>query len=202
VDEVLSRCGHTPLPPYIKRPDEDRDKVDYQTVYAKNAGATASPTAGLHFTSDLLKAIEEKGVRVCYVTLHTSYGTFAPVKHEKIEDHRMHAEYFNMPDESAKVISDTKKDRGKIFAVGTTATRVLEHYFNKKEKAGYTDLFIYPSYKFKVVDCLVTNFHLPKSTLLMLVSAFSKREFILKAYKEAIDKGYRFFSYGDAMLII
>jgi len=209
LDEILERCGHTPLPPYIKRADEASDKEDYQTIYAKGDGATASPTAGLHFTRDLLKQIEDKGVNVCYITLHTSYGTFAPVKVDNVENHRMHAEYFNMPQETAKTVSDTKKNGNRIFAVGTTSTRVLEYCFSAGSSVqgpgarnGYTDLFIYPSYKFKVVDCLITNFHLPKSTLLLLVSAFAGKDFIFKAYNHAIEKEYRFYSYGDAMLIV
>lgn len=216
IDEILQRCGHTPLPPYIRRPDEPSDRENYQTVYAKNAGATASPTAGLHFTGELLKRIRDKGVRICYVTLHTSYGTFAPVKAEHIEDHRMHEEYFNMPAETAEVISEAKKNGKRIFAVGTTTTRVLEHCFNAQyvirlpagrqgnthDVTGYTNLYIYPPYKFKIVDCLITNFHLPKSTLLMLISAFAGKDFIFKAYRHAIEEKYRFYSYGDAMLII
>jgi len=209
LDEILERCGHTPLPPYIKRADEASDKEDYQTIYAKGDGATASPTAGLHFTRDLLKQIEDKGVNVCYITLHTSYGTFAPVKVDNVENHRMHAEYFNMPVETARIVSEAKKSGNKIFAVGTTTTRVLEHCFKTDDFRlttddlnGYTNLYIYPSYEFKVVDCLITNFHLPKSTLLLLVSAFAGRDFIFKAYNHAIEKEYRFYSYGDAMLIV
>jgi len=212
LDEILKECGHTPLPPYIKRADETSDKEDYQTIYARGDGATASPTAGLHFTRDLLKQIEDKGVNICYVTLHTSYGTFAPVKVDNVQNHRMHAEYFNMPRETAKTVSDTKKNGNKIFAVGTTSTRVLEHCFKKSlpmayglgpiDCSGYTDLFIYPPYEFQIVDCLITNFHLPKSTLLLLVSAFAGKDFIFNAYNHAIEQRYRFYSYGDAMLII
>jgi len=202
VNEILQRCGHTPLPPYIRRTDTSSDREDYQTVYAKNAGATASPTAGLHFNEGLLKRIEDRGVRICYVTLHTSYGTFAPVKVEKIEDHKMHAEYFNMPQSTATIVSSARKQGGRVFAVGTTATRVLEHCFNTRCETGYTGLFIYPSYRFKIVDCLITNFHLPKSTLLMLVSAFAGKDFIFDAYRHAVEERYRFFSYGDAMLIV
>ena len=208
LDEILKRCGHTPLPPYLKRADEPSDKEDYQTIYARGEGATASPTAGLHFTRDLLKQIEDKGVKICCVTLHTSYGTFAPVKVDNVENHRMHAEYFNMPAETARIVSEAKKSGNRIFAVGTTTTRVLEHCFHSYDLRpttydlnGYTDLYIYPSYEFKVVDCLITNFHLPKSTLLLLVSAFAGRDFIFKAYNHAIEKEYRFYSYGDAMLI-
>ena len=209
VDEILERCGHTPLPPYIKRADTVSDREDYQTVYAKNAGATASPTAGLHFTSELLGRIRDRGVRICYVTLHTSYGTFAPVKVEDIENHKMHVEYFNMPKETAAIVSGARKQGGRVFAVGTTSTRVLEHCFDTRYEirdtryeTGYTGLFIYPSYRFKIVDCLITNFHLPRSTLLMLVSAFAGKDFIFDAYRRAIKEQYRFFSYGDAMLVI
>jgi len=202
IDDILKKCGHTPLPPYIKRADESQDKDSYQTIYAKNEGATASPTAGLHFTKEVLKRIEDKGVRICYITLHTSYGTFAPIKVDDVKEHNMHSEYFNISKESIEIIQKTKKEGKKIFAVGTTATRVLEHYFTTHQTTGYTNLFIYPGYEFKAVDSLITNFHLPKSTLLLLVSAFAGKELIFKAYEHAIENGYRFYSYGDATLII
>jgi len=211
IDEIMTKGGHMPLPPYIDRADEERDKIDYQTVYACREGATASPTAGLHFTKELLNRIMGNGVRVTYVTLHTNYGTFAPIKTDEIEKHRMHREYFELSAETAKVVAETKKSGGKVFAVGTTTTRVLEHcadvITNDERRTtddvrGYADMFIYPGYKFKVVDHMITNFHLPKSTLLLLISAFAGRDFIFKAYNEAIEKRYRFFSYGDAMLIL
>ena len=201
VDDILNDIGHVPLPPYIGRDDEERDKEDYQTVYSDKAGATASPTAGLHFTRQLLSRVTGNGVQVAYVTLHTSYGTFAPVKTEDVESHRMHKEYFELPEETVKMINETQQRGGKVFAVGTTTTRVLE-YCAGNPKKGYTDMFIYPGYKFKVVDHLITNFHLPKSTLMLLVSAFAGKDFIFEAYRQAIAEKYRFFSYGDAMLIL
>jgi len=212
VDAIIRDAGHIPLPPYIDRPDEPSDKHDYQTVYGSVEGATASPTAGLHFTKELLGKIRSAGVHIVYVTLHTSYGTFAPVKRENVEEHTMHREYFELPAEAEETIIRAKKDGGKVFAVGTTSARVLEHCASRirgaidpaaaKACAGHTDLFIYPGYKFKVVDHLITNFHLPKSTLLLLVSAFAGREFVLGAYRQAVEADYRFFSYGDAMLIL
>ena len=210
LDNILNEAGHIPLPPYINRPDEDSDKTDYQTIYGINEGATASPTAGLHFTEKLLERVKGQGSRVSYVTLHTSYGTFAPIKSYDVEKHRMHKEYFEFPEETAKSVEETKARGGKVFAVGTTSNRVLEHCasqhtaYSLKFKAcsGYTDLFIYPGYQFKVVDHLVTNFHLPESTLFLLVSAFAGKEFILEAYQKAIEAKYRFYSYGDAMLIL
>lgn len=201
LDEILEKEGHTPLPPYIRRADEPIDRESYQTVYAKNDGATASPTAGLHFTRELLEEIKNRGVKICYVTLHTSYGTFAPVKTENIEEHRMHAEYFSIPEGTLKIINETKKKNRRIFAVGTTTTRVLEHQSVTRETSGYTELFIRPPYEFRIVDCLITNFHLPKSTLLMLISAFAGKDFIFEAYRHAVEERYRFFSYGDAMFI-
>jgi S-adenosylmethionine:tRNA ribosyltransferase-isomerase len=200
IEDIL-KSGHTPLPPYIDRPDTESDKKEYQTVFAAKDGATASPTAGLHFTHELLNRISESGVTIAYVTLHTSYGTFAPVKDEDVEKHTMHREYFELPEKAARVISETKKIGGKIFAVGTTGVRVLEHCLGRSAK-GYTDLYIYPGYNFKIVDHMITNFHLPKSTLLLLVSAFAGKGFILEAYRNAIEERYRFFSYGDAMLIL
>ncbi|MBU0683330.1 MAG: tRNA preQ1(34) S-adenosylmethionine ribosyltransferase-isomerase QueA [Candidatus Omnitrophota bacterium] len=199
------KAGHVPLPPYISRDDTPQDREYYQTVYALNDGATASPTAGLHFTEKLLKAIADKGVSIVFVTLHTSYGTFAPVTVEKIENHHMHSEEYEISENSAKIINETKTSGGRVFAVGTTSVRVLETVAVKKNKVksfkGETDIFIYPGYDFKIVDGMITNFHLPKSTLLMLVSAFAGKEFMYKAYQQAIQSKFRFFSYGDAMFI-
>ncbi|MDO8489031.1 MAG: tRNA preQ1(34) S-adenosylmethionine ribosyltransferase-isomerase QueA, partial [Candidatus Omnitrophota bacterium] len=190
-----------PLPPYIKRDPEDLDTIYYQTVYAKNEGALASPTAGLHFTQDTLESIILGGVNLGFVTLHVGLGTFRPVKCEEITEHKMEPEYFFVPGKTEELLNKTKASNGRIIAVGTTALRVLETYADGRRE-GNTDLFIYPGYKFKLVDCLLTNFHLPKTTLLMLVSAFAGKELILKAYQDAVDKKYRFYSYGDAMLII
>jgi len=213
IDEIL-KSGHVPLPPYLGREDEESDVEDYQTVYATKEGATASPTAGLHFTKELLERVMSSGVRVEHVTLHTSYGTFAPVKTEDVEKHKMHEECFELPNETATAVSETKDNGGKIFAVGTTSARTLEHcanegllkYFTKRGQTpfvkGCTSLFVYPGFEFKVVDRLITNFHLPKSTLMLLVSAFAGREFVLEAYRKAVEEKYRFFSYGDSMLII
>jgi len=211
LDEVLQDAGHVPLPPYIDRMDEESDRYDYQTAYAREEGATASPTAGLHFTKGLLDAITKMGVRIEYVTLHTNYGTFAPIKTEEIETHKMHKEEFILPDRTRRAIYDAKRQGKKVFAVGTTTSRVLEHCAETIETgsrdqasrmSGHTDLFIYPGYKFRIVDHMITNFHLPKSTLMLLISAFCGKEFIFDAYREAIEKRYRFFSYGDAMLIL
>lgn len=211
IEEILARSGHVPLPPYIDRADEERDKADYQTVYGCKEGATASPTAGLHFTKELLSKVAGNGIRVAHVTLHTSYGTFAPIKTDDVEKHNMHKEYFELSEETANAVAETKKSGGRVFAVGTTTTRVLEHCADKiaasgqepwARMSGYTDIFIYPGYKFKIVDHLITNFHLPKSTLMLLVSAFAGKDFIMEAYKQAIAEKYRFFSYGDAMLIL
>lgn len=208
LDAILEESGHVPLPPYVDRPDIESDRSDYQTVYASNEGATASPTAGLHFTRGLIERINGLGVRVAYLTLHTNYGTFAPVKTDDVEMHKMHKEYFALPEETATAINETKKSGGKIFAVGTTTTRVLEYcaardtQYAIRGTKGYTDLFIFPGYDFKIVDHMITNFHLPKSTLLLLVSAFAGKELVARAYRHAIDSRYRFFSYGDAMLIL
>lgn len=203
LEDILGEIGHTPLPPYMNRDDEESDKHNYQTVYASKPGATASPTAGLHFTNELLEKIKNKGVRLAYVTLHTNYGTFAPIKTENIEDHSMHKEYFELSEETKKAIAETKVKGGKVFSVGTTTTRVLEHCASKPmTQSGYTDMYIYPGYEFKVVDHLITNFHLPRSTLLLLASAFAGREFVFEAYHKAIEEKYRFFSYGDATLIL
>ncbi len=224
IEKLLAEAGSVPLPPYIKRDQEPVDEERYQTVYAKVPGATAAPTAGLHFTDEVLSAIESKGARIARVTLHVSYGTFAPVKSEDVAGHRMHSEAFNLTGDTAAVINSVKAGGGRVVAVGTTSCRVLEtcavsqvdsrrstllrqgfggQAVDRVEgEDGNTDLFIYPGYKFKIVDALLTNFHLPRSTLLMLVSAFAGRESILKAYKEAVERKYRFYSYGDCMLII
>ncbi|MFH1995858.1 MAG: tRNA preQ1(34) S-adenosylmethionine ribosyltransferase-isomerase QueA [Candidatus Omnitrophota bacterium] len=209
VDDVIARTGHIPLPPYITRTDERSDASDYQTVYARNEGATASPTAGLHFTKGLLRKIESKGVKICCVTLHASYGTFAPIKTDNIEDHSMHEEYYELSQETAGTINETKRRGGYVYSVGTTTTRVLETCamndggsYILSEGRGYTNLYVYPGYSFKIVNRLITNFHLPKSTLLLLVSAFAGKELIFDSYRKAIELKYRFFSYGDAMLIL
>ncbi|MBD3379930.1 MAG: tRNA preQ1(34) S-adenosylmethionine ribosyltransferase-isomerase QueA [Candidatus Omnitrophica bacterium] len=205
LEDVLEH-GHVPLPPYIQREDEGADKERYQTVYASREGATAAPTAGLHFDAALLEDIEEKGVEIVEVTLHTGYGTFAPVKAEDITAHQMHSEWYELGRDSAAAINRVKSSGGRVFCVGTTSVRVLESSCVDggvvRPFAGTTNLFIYPGYEFKIVDGLVTNFHLPGSTLLMLVSAFAGREFVLEAYEEAVRRRFRFFSYGDAMLII
>ena len=201
--EILDDLGSMPLPPYIREKLEDKDR--YQTVYAKNIGSAAAPTAGLHFTNELLKEIENKGVTVCYITLHVGLGTFRPVNVEDVKTHKMHSEYYMMSDEVANILNKAKKEKRRIVSVGTTTTRTLETIMSKysefKECSGYTDIFIYPGYKFKGIDGLITNFHLPKSTLIMLVSAFSSKEIVLNAYEEAVKNKYRFFSFGDAMFI-
>ncbi|MDD5477208.1 MAG: tRNA preQ1(34) S-adenosylmethionine ribosyltransferase-isomerase QueA [Candidatus Omnitrophica bacterium] len=199
--DTIYDFGIVPLPPYIRREPEDLDTLYYQTVYAKNAGALASPTAGLHFSQELLKDIRQGSVNFAYLTLHVGLGTFRPVKCEDITEHKMEPEYFLVPDATVALVNQAKADKGRIIAVGTTALRALETYAAGR-KEGNTELFIYPGYKFKLVDCLLTNFHLPKTTLLMLVCAFGGRELMLKAYQEAVDNKYRFYSYGDAMLII
>lgn len=193
-----------PLPPYIHETLKEKDR--YQTVYAKYDGSAAAPTAGLHFTNELLEQIEQKGVKIANVTLHVGIGTFRPVKEENIEDHKMHTEHFYIKQEDVDKINETKKQGKKVIAVGTTSCRVLETIADEKtgmvsSQESDTGIYIYPGYKFKCIDGLITNFHLPKSTLLMLVSAFADREFILKAYKEATEEKYRFFSFGDAMFI-
>lgn len=197
----IYKLGMMPLPPYIKREPEKLDEVYYQTVYAKKEGAIASPTAGLHFTKELMDRIISFGINIAYITLHISYSTFKPVKTEDITQHEMDKEYFNVPDKTIKLIEKTKEKFGRIFAVGTTSCRALETQSLGKPDS-YTDLFIYPGYRFKAVDCLLTNFHLPRTTLFMLVCAFAGEKLIKKAYQEAIDKKYRFYSYGDAMLIL
>jgi len=198
----LEKYGHVPLPPYIEREDEEKDKDYYQTVFAEKEGSVASPTAGLHFTKELLEKIKEKGVNIAYITLHVGLGTFKPVKTEDITKHKMHEEYFTIPKETLEMIQKTKENKKSVVAVGTTVVRALETYGKFGKTEGFTDIFIYPSYEFKIVDKLTTNFHLPKSTLLMLVSAFADINFILRAYNEAVKERYRFFSYGDAMLIV
>lgn len=202
-EEVLDSLGQMPLPPYITEQLEDRER--YQTVYSKEVGSAAAPTAGLHFTEELMNKLKEKGVNICFVTLHVGLGTFRPVKVEDIEEHHMHSEYYTMSKETADIINETKKKGGKIIAVGTTSCRTLETIGDNigkvSEESGWTDIFMYPGYKFKVVDTIITNFHLPQSTLLMLVSAFSSKDIIMKAYDIAVKEKYRFFSFGDAMII-
>ena len=202
--EILDKLGTMPLPPYIHEKLNDQSR--YQTVYAKNIGSAAAPTAGLHFTTDLLKEIEDKGIIITYVTLHVGLGTFRPVEVDNILEHKMHSEFYTMSKETADILNQAKKDGRRIIAVGTTSTRTLETIASDndgsfKECCGNTSIFIYPGYKFKAIDALITNFHLPKSTLVMLVSALAGRENILNAYKEAVNEKYRFFSFGDAMLI-
>ena len=201
--EVLERLGKMPLPPYIK--EELQDSERYQTVYSKEVGSAAAPTAGLHFTKELLEKIQEMGVRVCYVTLHVGLGTFRPVKAEDINDHEMHSEYCTISAETAEIINRTKREGGRVICLGTTSCRTIESWAGEdgsmKESAGWTNIFIYPGYRFKVLDCLVTNFHLPESTLIMLISALAGREHVLAAYEEAVQERYRFFSFGDAMFI-
>jgi S-adenosylmethionine:tRNA ribosyltransferase-isomerase len=201
--EVLERLGKMPLPPYIKEELQDRER--YQTVYSKVVGSAAAPTAGLHFTPELLKKIEEKGVGIGYVTLHVGLGTFRPVKEETIEGHEMHNEFCTIPQETADLINRTKANGGRVICVGTTSCRTIESWANEdgtmEAKAGWTNIFIYPGYKFKVLDALVTNFHLPESTLIMLISALAGKENVLAAYEQAVAERYRFFSFGDAMFI-
>ena len=202
--EVLERLGKMPLPPYIKAELQDSER--YQTVYSKELGSAAAPTAGLHFTKELLEEIEEMGVKVRYITLHVGLGTFRPVKEDAIEDHEMHSEFCIVPEETAEAINETKKNGGRVIAVGTTSCRTLESFAEEdgtmKPKSGWTNIFIYPGYKFKCIDALVTNFHLPESTLIMLVSALAGRDHVLSAYEHAVEERYRFFSFGDAMIII
>ena len=201
--EVLEHLGRMPLPPYIK--EELQDQERYQTVYSKVLGSAAAPTAGLHFTPELLDIIQRKGVRIGYVTLHVGLGTFRPVKEDAIEDHPMHSEYCTIPQETADLINETRASGGRCICVGTTSCRTLESWAaddgHMEARSGWTDIYIYPGYKFKVMDGLVTNFHLPESTLIMLVSAFAGREHVLAAYAEAVRERYRFFSFGDAMFI-
>ena len=203
-NEILDKIGLMPLPPYIHEGLKENDR--YQTVYAKYEGSAAAPTAGLHFTDKLLKEIEQKGIKIANVTLHVGIGTFRPVKVENIEEHNMHSEHFYIKQEDADKINETKKNGKRVIAIGTTSCRVLETISSEKngmvkEAEGDTQIFIYPGYKFKCIDGLITNFHLPESTLLMLVSAFAGKEYVMKAYKEAVEKEYKFFSFGDAMYI-
>ena len=204
--KILERIGKVPLPPYIKRQPRGLDKKRYQTVYARIPGATAAPTAGLHFTRSLLGKLKSKGVKIARITLHVGYGTFKPVREEDISKHKMEEECYSISDDDARVINQAKQAGKKVLAVGTTTSRALESAAGKdgrlRPENGWTDLFIYPPYKFKVVEGLLTNFHLPRTTLLMLVSAFGGKDLILNAYREAIAKKYRFYSYGDAMLIL
>lgn len=201
--EILDQLGTMPLPPYIHEQLEDQSR--YQTVYAKNLGSAAAPTAGLHFTPELLSEIESKGVKIIKITLHVGLGTFRPVNVEDVTKHKMHTESYEITEDAARSINDIKKNGGRIIAVGTTTVRTLETVAGKygkiKADRGETSIFIYPGYEFKIVDCLITNFHLPKSTLIMLVSAFATKDLIFKAYTHAVEEKYRFFSFGDAMLI-
>lgn len=203
-NEILDKLGEMPLPPYITEKLEDRER--YQTVYSKVEGSAAAPTAGLHFTDELLEKIKEKGVNIAYITLHVGLGTFRPVKVDDVDNHKMHSEFFEVTKETADIINSAKENGKRIISVGTTSTRTLESVSDDngklKETKGWTDIFIYPGYEFKVIDGLITNFHLPESTLVMLVSALSDKENILNAYEEAIKEKYRFFSFGDAMIII
>ncbi len=201
--EVIDKIGEMPLPHYITEKLEDKDR--YQTVYAKERGSAAAPTAGLHFTPELMQKIRDKGVEIAFVTLHVGLGTFRPVKADDIEDHHMHSEHYHLPAETAEIINKTKANGGRVFAVGTTCCRTLESVASFRgeirEDDGWTDIFIYPGYEFKCIDCLITNFHLPESTLIMLVSAFCGYENTMNAYKVAVEEKYRFFSLGDSMLI-
>lgn len=202
-ENVLDKLGQMPLPPYIKEKLQDKER--YQTVYSKEEGSAAAPTAGLHFTNELLQRIKDKGIDIAFVTLHVGLGTFRPVKEENIEDHDMHSEYYHMDKETAEKINKAKENGKRVIAVGTTSCRTLETIGDEKgrvcEKSGWTDIFIYPGYKYKIVDALITNFHLPESTLIMLVSAFSSKDIIMNAYGTAIAEKYRFFSFGDAMFL-
>ena len=201
--EILDKLGEMPLPPYIHEKLEDKDR--YQTVYAKNIGSAAAPTAGLHFTKELLEKVKEKGITVLYITLHVGLGTFRPVNVEDVTKHKMHSEFYMMSKETAEILNKAKKNNQRIISVGTTTTRTLEKIMNLydefRECSGWTSIFIYPGYEFKAIDSLITNFHLPKSTLLMLVSALAGKDKIMKAYHEAVKEKYRFFSFGDSMFI-
>lgn len=204
--DLIFRLGEVPLPPYIKRRAGGLDRERYQTVYAEKVGSVAAPTAGLHFTEELLSELQQKGVKVAFVLLHVGLGTFRPVRVENVEEHTMHEEFWRVEAEAARIINKARAEGGRIVAVGTTSVRVLESAAAEDGSVmpgdGWTRLFIYPGYRFKAVDCLITNFHLPRSTLLMLVCAFAGRELVLRAYNEAVARRYRFFSYGDAMLIL
>ena len=201
--EILDRLGEVPLPPYITEKLEDKNR--YQTVYAKNPGSAAAPTAGLHFTNEYLEKVKDKGVNIAYVTLHVGLGTFRPVAVEDVTKHDMHSEYYILNKDTANLLNETKRNNKRIIAVGTTSTRVLETVADNnghfKMQSGYTKIFIYPGYKFKAIDCLLTNFHLPKSTLIMLISALAGKDNVLRAYKHAVEEKYRFFSFGDCMFI-
>ena len=203
--KALYALGEAPLPSFIRRPVEEEDAERFQTIFAKNEGAVTAPTAGLHFTTELMDRIKAKGVKIAYVTLHVGLGTFRPVKVDDVTKHKMHSEHYEVPEETAKLINETKKNGGRVIAVGTTSCRTLESvaamYGEIKPCEGFTDIFIYPGFEFKVLDGLITNFHLPESTLIMLVSAFAGYDFIMNAYKEAVKEKYRFFSFGDAMFI-
>jgi S-adenosylmethionine:tRNA ribosyltransferase-isomerase len=203
LEDILNTLGEMPLPPYIHEKLEDQDR--YQTVYSKNLGSAAAPTAGLHFTKELLQAIKDKGIDIEYLTLHVGLGTFRPVNVEDVKKHKMHSEFYQMSQETADNLTRARKEKRRVVAVGTTSVRTLETIYKKfngfKADSGFTDIFIYPGFKYEAVDALITNFHLPKSTLLMLVSAFSSKEIIMNAYEEAIKHRYRFFSFGDSMLI-
>ena len=202
--EKLEKLGKMPLPPYIK--EELQDSERYQTVYSRELGSAAAPTAGLHFTKELLKEIEDMGVKTCFVTLHVGLGTFRPVKAEKIEEHEMHSEFCIVPKETADIINETKKNGGRVIAVGTTSCRTLESFAKAdgtmEASSGWTNIFIYPGYRFQLLDGLLTNFHLPESTLIMLVSAFAGYEHTMEAYRHAVEEEYRFYSFGDAMLVV
>ena len=202
-NEILDRLGNLPLPPYIK--EKLKDNEDYQTVYSKNPGSVAAPTAGLHFTKELLEKIEAKGIKLAYLTLNVGLGTFRPVNEDEITDHKMHSEFYTLSEETAEILNEAKKEGRRIIAVGTTSIRTLEAVYQKNGKicadSGWTDIFIYPGFEFKVVDAIITNFHLPKSTLIMLIAAFTSKDIILNAYNDAVSKKYRFFSFGDCMFI-
>lgn len=202
-NEILDKLGNMPLPPYIK--EKLKDPEEYQTVYSKNPGSVAAPTAGLHFTKELLKRIEEKGIKLAFLTLNVGLGTFRPVNEDDITDHKMHSEFYTISQETADIINDAKKEGNRVIAVGTTSIRTLESVYKKcgkiEEDSGWTDIFIYPGFEYKVVDAIITNFHLPKSTLIMLVAAFTSKEIILNAYEYAVKEKYRFFSFGDCMFI-
>lgn len=202
-NEILERLGNMPLPPYIK--EKLKDNEDYQTVYSKNPGSVAAPTAGLHFTTELLEKIEGKGVKLAYLTLNVGLGTFRPVNEDEITNHKMHSEFYTLNKETADILNEAKSEGRRIIAVGTTSIRTLESVYKKNNKicedSGWTDIFIYPGFEFKVVDAIITNFHLPKSTLIMLIAAFTSKDIILDAYNDAVSKNYRFFSFGDCMFI-
>lgn len=206
LERLIESYGNVPLPPYIKRDATVSDRKRYQTVYAKVKGAVAAPTAGLHFSQGIIERIKNKGIRIEEITLHVGPGTFKPVKCNDVSQHRMEPEYFRITEDAARAVNNVKKRKGRVIAVGTTSAKALESAVDGsgilRPKEGYSDIFIYPPFRFKVIDAMLTNFHLPKSTLLMLVSAFAGRELILRAYNEAVKEGYRFYSYGDAMLII